>query len=290
MQIVKKIIKELLSFLEQLFGMSIFLVKITKNGNWFHRFPLQAKNGKTITLLANAPSLKDVLPRLLKDVEFQNTDYVVLNFFANTPEFFLIKPIHYCFADPMFFKKNHNYEKVRKLFDILQNQVDWEMNIYVPNEKRFKKFSGITNPHIQIKTVKSEEYKGFECFRHSFYQKGLCAPIFSTVAILAIYVGINQGYNRIRLYGVDHTFFNGLCVNEQNQVCMQEVHFYETNVNMKPIMRNDNDQLWKMSDYIYSIYMMFKSHDELANYAKKVGVDILNCTQCSLIDSYPRMK
>jgi hypothetical protein len=177
------------------------------------------------------------------------------------------------------------------LFELIDNKVDWKINIYVPQdrEKEFHKFSGLTNPYLRIIPVNSTIYKGYGRFRYWFYRFGVSSPVYSTVAILGIYVGINLGYKQIRLYGVDHTFFNGLCVNNLNQVCMEEVHFYETESIKKPIVRNDNDQIWRMSDYINAIGMMFKSHDDLAAYAKNVGSDIVNCTNCSLIDSYPRL-
>lgn len=40
-------------------------------------------------------------------------------------------------------------------------------------------------------------------------------PSVVTVALMAIYVGINSGYSEIDLYGVDHTFFDSLTVNSK---------------------------------------------------------------------------
>lgn len=289
---MKKVIKASLKFTKHTIGFIRFFAKYAIEGMLRPRFSLQDKNGKTITLLANAPSLKEVLPKLATDSKFQNTDFVVLNYFANTPEFFSIKPTHYCLADPMFFYKNHNYDKVKELFSVLENKVNWDMNLYIPHDYRnsFTTFSKLTNPNLHIIPVNASAYHGYPCLRNWMYRKGFTSPPFQTVAILAIFVGINQGYDKIRLYGVDHTFFNGLCVNDKNQVCMKEEHFYETEPTLKPIIRNNDDKPWKMSEYIAAISRMFESHDLLADYARNTGAEIINCTHCSLIDSYQRGK
>lgn len=287
---MKKILKNVLLFVKLTILTAWFFTKYFLKGRWSTNYPLKEKNGKTLTLLANAPSLKGVLPRLEIDPEFKNTDFVVLNYFANTPEFFTIRPTHYCFADPMFYRKNHNYERVQGLFRLLEEKVDWDMNVYVIGgyKEEFKHFSRLSNCHLHIVSVNGDEFKGYPCIQNYIYKKGIASPIFSTVAIMAIFVGINSGYTNIRLYGVDHTFFNGLCVNDKNQACVREEHFYEKEPILKPLLRNDNSQIFKMSDYIYSISLMFKSHDQLAAYASSVGTNVLNCTECSLIDSYPR--
>lgn len=288
---MKKVIKSILRFCKDSIFFTVFLLKIifdSLKGN--KRLRYEKRNNGRLTLLANAPSLKDVLPRVATDDEFKNTDFVVLNYFANCSEFKVIKPTHYCLADPMFFHKNFNYSNVAALFDKLQHEVDWHMNIYVPSSLHtsFLNFSKLSNPYLHIIPVIACEYKGFRIFRNWAYKHNYASPMFSTVAILAIYAGINNGYNDIHLYGVDHTFFNGLCVNERNEVCMEDGHFYDNTHKLTPKRRNDNNEIFKMSDYVFCIGNMFRSHDLLAEYAISCNVKILNCTSCSLIDSYAR--
>lgn len=288
---MKKAIKRILKFCKDFVLSSLFLLKIVFNflkGN--KRLRYEKRNNGRLTLLANAPSLKDVLPRVATDDEFKNTDFVVLNYFANAPEFKVIKPTHYCLADPMFFRKNFNFQNVVALFEKLQHDVDWHMNVYVPSSLRTKfiNFSKLSNPYLHIISVTGCEYKGFPALRNWAYKHNFASPIFSTVAILAIYAGINNGYEDIHLYGVDHTFFNGLCVNERNEVCMEDGHFYDKPHKLVPKRRNDNNKIFKMSEYVFCIGEMFRSHDLLAEYAISRSVRILNCTSCSLIDSYER--
>jgi hypothetical protein len=185
---------------------------------------------------------------------------------------------------------------VKKLFDILQNKVDWELNIYVPDYGHlpynlFRQFSDITNTYITFIRINTVSYSGFECFRNISYKKGLSIPTLHSVAILGIIVGLNSGYSSVNIYGVDHNFFDTLCVNENNQLCFKDTHFYdETNPVIKPLVRTDNSEVYKISDYLFDRWVLFRSHDLLADYAKYLNVTIVNCTENSMIDSYTRKR
>ncbi|BES62412.1 hypothetical protein [Dysgonomonas capnocytophagoides] len=284
-------IRQIIKFVKDTVNCFFFLIRILVNGNL--KNPLKRNcQGRTIAILANGPSLKDVLDKLEKDEEFKNIDFIVLNFFAFEDIFFKIKPKHYCFADPMFFHQNHKKDIVQKLFDVMENRIDWDINIYIPSTgfTDFLEYSKLKNSYLHIVKMNVTEYSGYESFRHIFYKKGLAMPRIGTVANLAIFVALNKGYSYVHLYGVDHTFFDSLCINKNNILCNKDVHFYDSNdVDLKPILRNDNDIPWKISEYIEAISYMFSSHDLLAAYAQYLNIEILNYTQCSMIDSYNRI-
>lgn len=284
-------IKQVFKFIKDTVNWFLFLIRVLVNGNL--RNPLKRNcQGKTIAVLANGPSLKDVLHKLEGDVEFKNVDFIVLNFFAFEDIFFKIKPKHYCFADPMFFQQNHKKDLVQNLFHIMENRIDWDINIYIPSTRfiDFLKYSNLKNKHLSTIKINATEYSGYESFRHFFYKKGLAIPRIATVANLAIFVALNKGYSFIHLYGVDHTFFDSLCINKDNILCNKDMHFYDiNNVDLKPILRNDNDIPWKISEYLEAISHMFISHDLLAGYAQYLNLEVLNYTKCSMIDSYDRI-
>jgi hypothetical protein len=242
-----------------------------------------------VAVLANGPSLKEVLPKLTTK-EFENIDFIAMNFFAFDDVFFQIKPKHYCLADPTFFQDSFKKEEVFKLFKIFQEKIDWDLTIYLPNKISYNKFllfSKLTNSYLHYIHLNAIEYRGYKSFRYFFYKTGLSMPRSQTVANMAIYVGINNGYGIINLYGVDHTFFDSLCINERNELCNKNAHFYGE-AKLKPLIRTDNYLNWKIADYLEAISYMFKSHDLLADYAKSLGVKIVNCTNISMIDSYER--
>lgn len=287
---MKTFIKSIFKFIKQSIYFLLFLLKVIYNKGY--KSPIKKAYLGTVAVLANGPSLKNVISRLETEAEFKNIDFIVLNYFAFEGIFFKIKPKHYCLADPMFFGDSHRKSDVLRLFLILQKQVNWNINLYIPKSKLkdFKRLSKLTNPYIKIVPLNVIEYTGYECLRFKFYEKGISMPLIYTVANMAIYTAINLGYSQIKLYGVEHTFLESLTVNDKNQLCNKDKHFYDKEeVQLKPIIKNDTlNEIWKIGDYLIGIAGMFKSHDLLARYAKYKNVQIINCTKGSMIDSYER--
>lgn len=247
--------------------------------------------GGKIAVLANGPSLKEALAQREHDIAFQDTDFIVSNFFAFDPIFQELKPQHYCFADPIYFEKSHRYDEVQRLFRIFQNEVTWDIQIYIPAAcyKQFISFSQLNNSHLHIVGCNTTVYLGFSFFRNWFYKKGLTMPFIQNVANFIIYVAINAGYDEINLFGIDHTFFNGLMVDENNRLCRKFEHFNEKGDLLRPVLDVDGSVI-KISEELRRLSIVFTMHDILYSYAEYIGCKIFNCTQCSLIDSYPRRK
>jgi hypothetical protein len=224
------ITKRILKFLKNTFNLIHFLFEINYNGA-FHN-PLKEKYKGSVAVFANGPSLNEDLLRLGTD-EFNNVEFIVLNSFAFEDIFFKIKPKHYCLADPVYIHDSFYKEDVMKLFKIFQEKICWDMNIYVPSKVFYKKmlsYSNLTNPYLHYIPLNAVEYKGYDALRHFFYKKGLSMPRVQTVANMAIYVGINSGFSTINLYGVDHSFFDSLCINDKNQICCRDKHFYDKDI------------------------------------------------------------
>lgn len=287
---MKKLIKHISCFIKDSLNFIYILIQLLLQGAYKNK--LENKFAGTVAVLANGPSLKEELPKLNSSEEFKNVDFIVLNFFAFEKTFFEIKPKHYCLADPMFFQDSLKKVNVEKLFTILQNEIDWDIYIYMPSVRynQFIKYSKITNTHIKIVKMNANSYFGYEKFRHFFYKKNWAMPAPQTVANLAIFIGLNSGYEEVRLYGVDHTFLDSLSVNENNQLCNRELHFYDDQRSLKPLFNICTKEVYKVSDYLFAIGNMFRSHDLLNKYAIYLNVKIVNYTTCSMIDSYNRIK
>ena len=137
-----------------------FLLNLVRQGSFFN--PIQKKNSGTIVVLANGPSLKEVLPHLTVDSTFKNVDFIVMNFFAFNDVFFKIKPKYYCLADPTFIQDSFRKEDVIKLYKIFKEKIDWDINIYVPGQfycKRLQEYSKLTNKFIHFISLNA-----MECF------------------------------------------------------------------------------------------------------------------------------
>lgn len=255
-------------------------------------YSTKKQNGKTF---ANRMLFNEFRkpPTIGNDVWVGENVFPMLNFSVFDSLFFKLKPKHYCLADPMYFKSSWRDKEVFRFFNILDEKVDWNMNIYVPanNLERFVKFSNLNNKFVSVIGVNTIGYSGFEKFRHYYYKKGYSCPPPQTVTNLGIFVGIQCGYKNIDLFGVDHTFLSDLVINEDNKLCQKYYHSYDKGEpEYKVIVRTDTNEVWKIGEYIVACGKMFLSHDLLEKYARSVNCRILNYTKCSMIDSYERVK
>jgi len=285
-------LNKIVQYLEMAAGLIFLLIKICVARSFFN--PIKKKYNGTVAVLGNGPSIKEALPLFENSEEFKNIDFIAMNFFALDEVFFKIKPKHYCFMDPQFFKENvkrYDIVKIRKLFAAMQDRIDWELNLYIidyQDGNDFLKFSQITNKSIRIKKIKYVPYIGPTFIYRNFYPKGAMFSG-SNVSLLAILVAINSGYSNVMLYGVDHTFFD-FVVDENNQICRKNIHFYDkgTSIIPEPLVNPDGTTR-KVSAMLSIFSEAFKSHDILSNLADSLNVNIINCTKHSLINSYKRI-
>ncbi|TRX46498.1 hypothetical protein FNW54_03260 [Bacteroides sp. HF-5092] len=280
------------NYIKQTIFLLLYICNLLSKGGFCGRYSYKKRYSGSMVILANGPSLKEVLPEIGVKKEFDNVEFTVMNFFAFDSAFLRIRPRFYCLADPMYIRADSRYEEVKKLFLFLQEKVDWDMNLYIPKgfgKKNFLRYSSLTNPYIHIVTVNATIYEGFECWRHWLYKKNLAMPLISTVAQLGIYVAINSGFQNVSLYGVEHNMICSLFVNSENQLCNRMEHFYDHSVVLKPIIKADTNEQFKITDYLTEMGALFRGHDLLANYAKLLDVRVTNCTTVSMIDSYDRI-
>lgn len=249
-------------------------------------FPLMPTRDGTLYILANGPSLKTELDDiLLERIKSEGRNAIVVNFFASYELFKLLQPKYYCLADPTFFQKKYWTESIKKLFQILNEEVDWDMTLFIRDEGDELVRNTIKNNNIKIVSIPSLLFEGFERKRYSSYKRGIAVPSFSNVTIMCAYVGLNMGYSKMRMYGVDHSFLQGTMVNDNNQVCQIDHHFYGDE--LVPV--GNLGQSWTMARWIYDKYRTFKDHEDIRHYADYLGAEIINCTKNSWIDAYTRL-
>ena len=81
-----------------------------------------------LIIMGNGPSLNDTIAKYGDLLRQSNT--LAVNFAANAPQFWDLKPRFYVLADPHFFCAKDNVNVV-KLYDSLE-RVDWAMTLFVP--------------------------------------------------------------------------------------------------------------------------------------------------------------
>lgn len=286
----KRIIKQILLLCKYM---------LTLKSYTFHKFPYLNKFSGTAYVLVNGPSLKKTLQDYDNGLIHIDNNSFFVNLSALDPHFKQIKPIHYCLSDPMFYQDYlPKVKQIKEMYRIFNEEVDWDMNLYLCFYKeaeydKLEKYAQITNPHIKIIRMNRKECSDLiPPLRHKLYASGYFMPEDGTIANTAIYLALIEGYKEIKLYGADHNYFLEFAVNDQNQLCSLDSHFYDKKApTMKPFMNTctEENRPFRVHEFMYILYIMFQSHDLLQQFSKYLGAHILNCTPGSMIDSYDRI-
>ncbi|MCM1291424.1 MAG: hypothetical protein NC201_04450 [Prevotella sp.] len=242
------------------------------------------KPSRPLIVLGNGPSLNDTIDNHADFME--DKDLLAVNFAANAPVFFSLKPSLYVLADPHFFESND--EKVAHLFENLK-KADWRLSLYVPVKYK-KKISSVfeSKSNIEIGTFNMTPVEGFRFLENFAYKTGLGMPRPRNVLIPSIMIGLRNGYKEIYIAGADHSWSKTLRVDNQNRVVTVQPHFYADDSKEQARVTALYSDI-RLHDIYLSFSIAFRSYFEIARYANKLGVKILNITPDSFIDAFPRL-
>lgn len=245
------------------------------------------KEGRGLVIMGNGPSLRQTIDN---DSEWLcSHDLLAVNFAANTPDFFRLRPQYYVLADGHFFSGNATDPNVAKLWKEL-GSVSWKMTLWVPRKSlHLAKAFVLTNGNIKIKTFNLTPVEGLRSVSHMLIDSGLGMPRPRNVMIPAIIAGIREGYKKIYICGADHTWTRTLSVDDENFVVSVQPHFYKDNDKEHERVRSAYAGL-RLHDVLGSMTIAFRSYWQLAEYAGAKGIEIINATPGSMIDAFPRRK
>ena len=241
--------------------------------------------GREIVILGNGPSLRQTIDN---ELDFLLTkDLMAVNFAALTPEFFKLRPLYYVIADGHFFSGLDSDNNVRNLWEAF-GRVSWEMTLLVPSKYRhLVKALLLHTEGLRVRYFNLTPVEGFRWLKNLLFKAGLGMPRPRNVMIPAIMEAIRMGYEKIYLCGADHTWTKTLDVDEENFVVSVQPHFYKDNEEEHKRVRETYKGL-KLHDVLGSMVVAFKSYWEIADYAKRRGIEIINATPGSMIDAFPR--
>lgn len=245
------------------------------------------RKGRQLVILGNGPSLRHTIE---EDFDLlMASDLMAVNFAANSPEFFRLRPKYYVMADAHFFNSIRTDKNVAKLWENF-GRVSWDMTLLLPS--KFKHFAKPLMMHTQgIKTsyFNLTPVEGFKWLSHSIFSMGLGMPRPRNVLIPAIMEGIRMGYKKILLSGADHSWTKTLDVDKENFVVSIQPHFYEDNEDEHRRVRETYKGL-RLHDVLESMTIAFRGYWHIADYAKKKKVEIINITPGSMIDAFRKGK
>ncbi len=255
---------------------------------WGLKYKQVVPNDRRLIIVANGPSLSEDLERLKKE-DLSKTDFAMMNLSANSDLFEELRPKFYCLADHAFFRNVKEIDKIQQLYASIDNKLTWDMTLVLSyNVKTVKSFSGLTNPNIKYQRVYALESCGLTRFQRWLCKRGHAIPGLGTVTNMAAFVGIQLGYKQIEFCGNDMSFFDGICVDDDNHPCMYTRHFYDKMPEKKPLMIDDKRHQ-TLETYVDMIQRMIISHNRIAAYGESLGVYFVNRTRNSMIDCYPRL-
>lgn len=239
--------------------------------------------GGPIIVLGNGPSLRDTIKEGL-DI-LKKHPAMAVNFAANSPEFFELKPKHYILADPHFFSGVDSDPNVGKLWENIA-KADWGMTLHVPI--RMKKWcERFKDKALHIEYFNMTPGEGFDGLCHILYNKKLAMPRPRNVLVPAIMQAMALGHEDVYIVGADHTWPHTLYVDDQNRVVSVQPHFYQDN-------KKELDRVAEayagihIHDVLQSMVIAFRSYHQIEKYANKKGIRIYNATPGSLIDAFKR--
>lgn len=237
------------------------------------------KNKETLRVLGNGSSLKNSL--LLFD---DKTDYMVVNSHVLDESYSLLKPKYYVLADPSFFTSKEGYD----ILKAIANKTKWNMMLFVPDQhvKKCGYLQKIKSNYINIIHYNGYEYYGPESKRQYCYDCNLAMPSVENVMVASLYIAIYLGYKTVELYGVEHSWTKSLYVNDHNQVCLHDDHFYDKEKISDRIFTKSDGSYFKTHEILKMYSRMFESYWEIKEIANRKGVEIVNYTPHSFIDAF----
>lgn len=240
--------------------------------------------GGPVIVMGNGPSLRDVIAEQRE--QLMQYPRMAVNFAANAPEFFELKPQHYILADPHFFIGAESDPNVRKLWENI-SKADWGMTLHIPAHIRNLGECFRNKASLRIEYFNMTPGEGFDWLCNLLFRNGLAMPRPRNVLIPSIMQAIALGYDEIYIVGADHTWPHTLYVDDRNRVVTVQPHFYKDN-------EEELDRVAEayagvhIHDILQSMAIAFRSYHQIRKYADNIGVKIYNSTKGSLIDAFTR--
>jgi hypothetical protein len=267
----------------------ISILKILIKSKFGLRLP-KASTSSCI-ILGNGPSLKHSLTK--HPDFFTKHSLVCVNNFALSEEYFKLKPQYYVFLDPGYWLGSSDPVKNTIL---AISKTTWKLQIFAPQKARNSAFftnAMKKNPNIEVCYFNYTVFKGFDSFSHFFYNKNLAMPQSQNVLVASLFVTINIAFKNIYVVGADHTWHQNMHINDDNQLCVKDLHFYENeqHITYRPFYKDEHQiETFRIHEVMSALGKTFYGYEILKKYAESNNAVIYNASEISFIDAFKRIK
>lgn len=258
-------------------------VSFLRNEN-FHNYIEKKNRSKTVCILGNGSSLKYAIDTF---VDIEKYDYCMVNYSPTSPSFFKIRPKFYVLVDGSFFFLPDKQKELKSALD----KIDWDISLFVPFDLRYK-IQYLIKDNVNINLVpfhncNIQDNFPFKKLAYKLFKRGLAIPVAMNVAVACIYCMINSGFKTIHLYGLEHSWMSQIVVDENNNVCMKDTHFYDTGEVKLKIIKDCYGNKCSIAEQLRNQALAFASYNFLRGYADYLGdVEVINKTKNSFIDAF----
>jgi hypothetical protein len=250
----------------------------------------QAGQGKCI-VLGNGPSLRKALDA--QPNHFKNCSLIAVNGFALSADYKMLKPCYYVLLDPGVWKAEQTW--IDTMLQAIADNTTWELHLMIPREARGSRRILLLekNEHIRIHYLNYVVYKGWNGPGYFFWKKNKAMPQCQNVLVAALFLAINMGYKEIELAGADHNWHESLAVNDDNVVCLKQVHFYDQQeqISFQPFYKTAATQeTFRMDEAFHAWARVFHGYWRMRDYANHRGSHIVNISSPTFVDAFERKK
>lgn len=240
-----------------------------------------ASPSRPLIVMANGPSLKD---NIAHDMPVLcRSDTLAVNFAANAPEFFTIRPRYYVLADPHFFR-NLADPNVAALFGNLC-RADWPITLFVPRGAVLP--VQLSSSSIRVRRFPFHAFESTPALERIAFNRQWGMPRPRNVLIPSLMIALWLGYRTIYIVGADHTWTRTLSVSDDNLVVSIQPHFYSDNRHEQQRVATTYSTV-HIHEILQSFSIAFRSYHAIERYARSIGATILNSTPGSFIDAFRR--
>lgn len=271
----KNKIKDIIHSLEGSLRILLF-----SNFNFRKEISIIKKQSLKIRILGNGNSL------VKGDFIDRQYDYMVVNRYYLSESYYEVKPLYYVIADPYFFTTEEGIAQIEKIISVTK----WEMFLLLPYSKGknifLKKWE---NNYVKIIFYNTSNFKGFNGLKTFFFNKMLAMPPVQNVLVASIMLSIWLKYDTIELYGVEHSWLESLSVDKNNNIVLENKHFYDKKEVKREEFKKWNGDKYKLHEVLYDFGRMFESYWEIRDYIRDKNIEIINKSPNSFIDAFKKV-
>lgn len=250
--------------------------------------PLPEVSTDEIVILGNGPSLRKTVEEHRDFLDGKSL--MAVNFCATSDFYTELKPEFYLIADPLFWIVD---EKRDTFFGALAERTAWPLHFFMPTramgDKRWQKIIA-GNPNIKLHIYNTTPVEGSRRFAEWLYRHGFGVPRPHNVLIPSIAQAIRMPFRKIYIAGADHSWLPEITVTDDNEVLMNQKHFYDEGKSKAEGVKQENLNTARLHTILFHMYTAFKAYFTLRDYARSMGKEVINITPGSYIDAFKRQK